>query len=119
MGLWHSNGEEDVHKASQLLSNSNVQVNYLDEHDMTPLMYAAKKSKAEMCRLLLQHRADFSSSEHEYGYTAFMFAGLSAHLKYSPQIFSGNYGDDIRCWGRDRPCQPCRTNGPLWVSMTV
>lgn len=44
---------------------------------MTPLMHAAYKGKADMCRLLLQHGADVNCNEHEHGYTALMFAGLS------------------------------------------
>lgn len=47
---------------------------------MTPLMHAAYKGKADMCRLLLQHGADVNCNEHEYGYTALMFAGLSGKL---------------------------------------
>ncbi|KAF3834471.1 hypothetical protein F7725_025675 [Dissostichus mawsoni] len=45
---------------------------------MTPLMHAAYKGKADMCRLLLQHGANVNCNQHEYGYTALMFAGLSA-----------------------------------------
>lgn len=44
---------------------------------MTPLMHAAYKGKADLCRLLLQHGADVNCNQHEYGYTALMFAGLS------------------------------------------
>lgn len=44
---------------------------------MTPLMHAAYKGKADMCKLLLQHGADVNCNEHEHGYTALMFAGLS------------------------------------------
>lgn len=40
-------------------------------------MHAAYKGKADMCRLLLQHGADVNCNQHEYGYTALMFAGLS------------------------------------------
>ena len=44
---------------------------------MTPLMHAAYKGKAHMCELLLRHGADVNCNQHEYGYTALMFAGLS------------------------------------------
>ena len=40
-------------------------------------MHAAYKGKADMCKLLLQHGADVNCNEHEHGYTALMFAGLS------------------------------------------
>ena len=50
---------------------------YLSQNGMTPLMHAAYKGKADMCRLLLQHGADVNCNEHEHGYTALMFAGLS------------------------------------------
>ncbi|XP_069504710.1 ankyrin repeat and MYND domain-containing protein 2 isoform X2 [Ambystoma mexicanum] len=44
---------------------------------MTPLMHAAYKGQADMCKLLLKHGADVNCNEHEHGYTALMFAGLS------------------------------------------
>lgn len=47
------------------------------KYGMTPLMHAAYKGKADMCRLLLQNGADVNCNQHEYGYTALMFAGLS------------------------------------------
>ncbi|XP_068616397.1 ankyrin repeat and MYND domain-containing protein 2a isoform X2 [Brachionichthys hirsutus] len=67
----------NVHEASRLLGCKDVRVNCLDENGMTPLMHAAYKGKAEMCRLLLQHGADVNCNQHEHGYTALMFAGLS------------------------------------------
>lgn len=50
------------------------------QYGMTPLMHAAYKGKADMCKLLLQHGADVNSNEHEHGYTALMFAGLSGRF---------------------------------------
>lgn len=50
---------------------------------MTPLMHAAYKGKADMCRLLLQHGADVNCNQHEYGYTALMFAGLSGTIMFT------------------------------------
>lgn len=44
---------------------------------MSPLMHASYKGKADMCKLLLQHGADVNCNQHEHGYTALMFAGLS------------------------------------------
>ncbi|TDH04457.1 hypothetical protein EPR50_G00152290 [Perca flavescens] len=67
----------DVQEAAQLLASKEVRVNCLDEYGMTPLMHAAYKGKADICRLLLQHGADVNCNQHEYGYTALMFAGLS------------------------------------------
>ncbi|KAI3360366.1 hypothetical protein L3Q82_002230 [Scortum barcoo] len=67
----------NVQEASRLLGCKDVRVNCLDEYGMTPLMHAAYKGKADMCRLLLQHGADVNCNEHEHGYTALMFAGLS------------------------------------------
>ncbi|CAL8290136.1 unnamed protein product [Merluccius merluccius] len=67
----------NVQEASRLLGCKDVRVNCLDENGMTPLMHAAYKGKADMCRLLLQHGADVNCNEHEHGYTALMFAGLS------------------------------------------
>lgn len=51
---------------------------------MTPLMHAAYKGKTDMCKLLLQHGADVNCNEHEHGYTALMFAGLSGELRGQP-----------------------------------
>uniref|UniRef100_A0A8C8FLF6 MYND-type domain-containing protein n=1 Tax=Oncorhynchus tshawytscha TaxID=74940 RepID=A0A8C8FLF6_ONCTS len=67
----------NVQEASRLLGCKDVRVNCLDENGMTPLMHAAYKGKADMCKLLLQHGADVNCNEHEHGYTALMFAGLS------------------------------------------
>lgn len=47
------------------------------QYGMTPLMHAAYKGRSDMCKLLLQHGADVNCNEHEHGYTALMFAGLS------------------------------------------
>lgn len=66
-----------VEEAGQLLGSKDVHVNCLDEHGMSPLMHAAYKGKADMCKLLLKHGADVNCNEHEHGYTALMFAGLS------------------------------------------
>lgn len=51
---------------------------------MTPLMHAAYKGKTDMCKLLLQHGADVNCNQHEHGYTALMFAGLSGRLMDQP-----------------------------------
>lgn len=53
------------------------------QNGMTPLMHAAYKGKADMCKLLLQHGADVNCNEHEHGYTALMFAGLSGRHIFS------------------------------------
>lgn len=47
-------------------------------------MHAAYKGKTDMCKLLLQHGADVNCNEHEHGYTALMFAGLSGMLTDQP-----------------------------------
>lgn len=51
---------------------------------MTPLMHAAYKGRTDVCRLLLQHGADVNCNQHEYGYTALMFAALSGESTSSP-----------------------------------
>lgn len=53
------------------------------QYGMTPLMHAAYKGKADMCKLLLQHGADVNCNEHEHGYTALMFAGLSGRSRHT------------------------------------
>ncbi|KAI1902427.1 hypothetical protein AGOR_G00044650 [Albula goreensis] len=67
----------NVQEASRLLDCKDVRVNCLDEYGMSPLMHAAYKGEADMCRLLLQHGANVNCDQHEHGYTALMFAGLS------------------------------------------
>lgn len=44
-------------------------------------MHATYKGKADMCKLLLQHGADVNCNQHEHGYTALMFAGLSGRYR--------------------------------------
>lgn len=64
---------------SFVLTNVKPDLSFLwsPQYGMTPLMHAAYKGKADMCKLLLQHGADVNCNEHEHGYTALMFAGLS------------------------------------------
>ncbi|XP_041102215.1 ankyrin repeat and MYND domain-containing protein 2-like [Polyodon spathula] len=69
----------NVQEASRVLGCKGVRVNCLDEHGMTPLMFAAYKGKEDMCKLLLQHGADVNCNEHDHGYTALMFAGFSGN----------------------------------------
>lgn len=76
------------------------------QHGMTPLMHAAYKGKVDMCRLLLRHGADVNCNEHEQGYTALMFAGLSGMLS-SFERTRGSYTVQAKvpaqpncsCWG--------------------
>lgn len=63
-----------------ILADVCVCVQSLQQYGMTPLMHAAYKGKTDMCKLLLQHGADVNCNEHEHGYTALMFAGLSGML---------------------------------------
>lgn len=50
------------------------------QYGMTLLVHAAYKGKADMCRLLLKNGANVNCNQHEYGYTAVTFAGLSGKL---------------------------------------
>ncbi|XP_068188421.1 ankyrin repeat and MYND domain-containing protein 2-like [Antennarius striatus] len=86
-------GDED--KAAQLLASEEVRVNCLDEYGMTPLMHAAYKGKAAMCRLLLQHGADVNWHQHEYGYTALMFAGLSGKTDITSMMLDAGAEIDL------------------------
>ncbi|XP_059205886.1 ankyrin repeat and MYND domain-containing protein 2-like [Centropristis striata] len=85
----------DVQEAAQLLASKEVRINCLDEHGMTPLMHAAYKGKADMCRLLLQHGADVNCNQHEYGYTALMFAGLSGKTDITTMILDAGAETDL------------------------
>ncbi|XP_060681409.1 ankyrin repeat and MYND domain-containing protein 2a isoform X1 [Hemiscyllium ocellatum] len=87
--------EGNVQEAGRLLGSKNVRVNCLDQHGMTPLMHAAYKGKAEMCKLLLQHGADVNCNEHEHGYTALMFAGLSGSKEITRMILEAGAEIDV------------------------
>nr|XP_033786852.1 ankyrin repeat and MYND domain-containing protein 2 isoform X2 [Geotrypetes seraphini] len=94
-------GTGNVQKAGLLLGSKNVRVNCLDEHGMTPLMHAAYKGKANLCRLLLQHGANVNCNEHEHGYTALMFAGLSGNKEITWMMLeAGADTDAINSVGR-------------------
>ncbi|KAF0047711.1 hypothetical protein F2P81_001344 [Scophthalmus maximus] len=64
-------------------------------YGMTPLMHAAYKGKADMCRLLLQHGADVNCNQHEYGYTALMFAGLSGKTDITSMMLDAGAETDL------------------------
>ncbi|XP_054620093.1 ankyrin repeat and MYND domain-containing protein 2-like isoform X1 [Dunckerocampus dactyliophorus] len=85
----------DVQEAAQLLAGEDVRVNCLDEDGMTPLMHAAYKGKAEMCRLLLQHGADVNCNQHQHGYTALMFAGLSGKTDITSMMLDAGAETDL------------------------
>ncbi|GAA6226696.1 ankyrin repeat and MYND domain-containing protein 2-like [Lates japonicus] len=85
----------DVQEAAQLLASKEVRVNCLDEYGMTPLMHAAYKGKADMCRLLLQNGADVNCNQHEYGYTALMFAGLSGKTDITSMMLDAGAETDL------------------------
>ncbi|XP_053468724.1 ankyrin repeat and MYND domain-containing protein 2-like isoform X2 [Ictalurus furcatus] len=85
----------DVQEAAQLLNSKEVRVNCLDENGMTPLMHAAYKGQADLCRLLLQHGADVNCNEHEYGYTALMFASLSGNAEITWMMLDAGAETDL------------------------
>ncbi|KAK7886208.1 hypothetical protein WMY93_025829 [Mugilogobius chulae] len=85
----------NVQEASRLLGCKDVRVNCLDEYGMTPLMHAAYKGKADMCKLLLQHGADVNCNQHEHGYTALMFAGLSGKTDITAMILDAGAETDV------------------------
>ncbi|XP_072109481.1 ankyrin repeat and MYND domain-containing protein 2a [Mobula birostris] len=87
--------EGNIQEAGRLLGSKNVRVNCLDQHGMTPLMHAAYKGKAEMCKLLLQHGADVNCNEHEHGYTALMFAGLSGNKEITRMMLEAGAEIDV------------------------
>ncbi|XP_043972213.1 ankyrin repeat and MYND domain-containing protein 2a [Gambusia affinis] len=85
----------NVQEASRLLGCKDVRVNCLDEYGMTPLMHAAYKGKADMCKLLLQHGADVNCNQHEHGYTALMFAGLSGKTDITWMMLDAGAETDV------------------------
>nr|XP_025034877.1 ankyrin repeat and MYND domain-containing protein 2 [Pelodiscus sinensis] len=85
----------NTEEAGRLLGSKNVRVNCLDEHGMTPLMHAVYKAKIDMCRLLLRHGADVNCNEHEHGYTALMFAGLSGSKEITWMMLEAGAETDV------------------------
>ncbi|XP_019734138.1 ankyrin repeat and MYND domain-containing protein 2, partial [Hippocampus comes] len=85
----------NVQEASRLLGCKDVRVNCLDEYGMTPLMHAAYKGKADMCKLLLRHGADVNCNHHEHGYTALMFAGLSGKTDITWMMLDAGAETDV------------------------
>ncbi|XP_060798831.1 ankyrin repeat and MYND domain-containing protein 2-like [Neoarius graeffei] len=85
----------DVQEAARILNSKDVRVNCLDENGMTPLMHAAYKGQADLCRLLLQHGADVNCNEHEYGYTALMFASLSGNAEITWMMLDAGAETDL------------------------
>ncbi|KAK3532441.1 hypothetical protein QTP86_018089, partial [Hemibagrus guttatus] len=65
------------------------------QNGMTPLMHAAYKGQADLCRLLLQHGADVNCNEHEYGYTALMFASLSGNAEITWMMLDAGAETDL------------------------
>ncbi|XP_041665506.1 ankyrin repeat and MYND domain-containing protein 2-like [Cheilinus undulatus] len=87
--------EGDVEEAAKLLAKTDIRINCLDENGMTPLMHAAYKGTAAMCRLLLQYGADVNCNQHEYGYTALMFAGLSGKTDITSMMLDAGAETDL------------------------
>ncbi|XP_049585646.1 ankyrin repeat and MYND domain-containing protein 2a [Syngnathus scovelli] len=85
----------NVQEASRLLGCKDVRVNCLDENGMTPLMHAAYKGKADMCKLLLRLGADVNCNHHEHGYTALMFAGLSGKTDITWMMLDAGAETDV------------------------
>ncbi|XP_071941264.1 ankyrin repeat and MYND domain-containing protein 2-like [Antedon mediterranea] len=69
----------NVNMVRTLLSESDVRIDCLDEHGMTPLQHSAFKGNTELLQLLLAHGADVNNNRHENAYTALMFAAISGH----------------------------------------
>ncbi|KAF5301942.1 hypothetical protein FQR65_LT08677 [Abscondita terminalis] len=57
------------------------EINILDENLMTPLQHAAYKGNKEMVQLFLDQGADVNLCQHQHGYTALHFAGLSGNAE--------------------------------------
>ncbi|XP_029975996.1 ankyrin repeat and MYND domain-containing protein 2-like [Salarias fasciatus] len=85
----------EVKEIAELLADRQVRINCLDEYGMTPLMHAAYKGKADVCRLLLQRGADVNCNQHEYGYTALMFAGLSGKADIASMMLDAGADTDL------------------------
>ncbi|XP_791789.3 ankyrin repeat and MYND domain-containing protein 2 [Strongylocentrotus purpuratus] len=71
----------DSELVRQLIGSSDVSVNCVDEHGMTPLQNAAFKGNLPLCELLLAHGADVNANHHENGYTTLMFGALSGNTE--------------------------------------
>ncbi|XP_013406731.1 ankyrin repeat and MYND domain-containing protein 2 [Lingula anatina] len=91
-----------VDEVKHLLNEPDVRVDCMDTHGMTPLQHAAYKGKKAVCELLLAHGANVNSHEHEYGYTALMFAALSGNTEVVKLMLdAGARTDYINSVGRN------------------
>lgn len=70
----------DVNLLKTLLVDQQ-EINILDENSMTPLQHAAYKGNKEMVQMFLDQGADVNLCQHQHGYTALHFAGLSGNAE--------------------------------------
>lgn len=64
-----------------LEENPKLDVNFLDDHKMSPIQHSAYKGMTEATRLLIDRGADVDRCEHEYDYTALHFGALSGNVE--------------------------------------
>lgn len=70
--------KSDIHLLKTLLVDKQ-DVNIFDDNSMTPLQHAAYKGNKDMVQMLLDQGADVNICQHQHGYTALHFAGLSGN----------------------------------------
>ncbi|KAJ3325068.1 hypothetical protein HDU76_013251 [Blyttiomyces sp. JEL0837] len=70
----------DIQKVAKYLSKSNINVNELDNAGYTPLHYAARQGKLEICKLLIQHGADVNIVTKGLNTTALYRACMGGHI---------------------------------------
>ncbi|UXI19166.1 GPCR-like protein family B [Sarcoptes scabiei] len=61
-------------------SASELNINCLDEHGMSPLQHACYKGNVEIASYLIERGADVNQNNHEHRYTSLMFAALGGHI---------------------------------------
>ncbi|KAJ8306824.1 hypothetical protein KUTeg_014908, partial [Tegillarca granosa] len=69
----------NIEEVRELLKETSVRIDALDDTGMTVLQQAAFRGKKDICELLLSHGADVNSNYHDNEYTALMFACLSGN----------------------------------------
>ena len=69
----------DLEEVKQILNESDVRINCMDENGMTGLEHSAYKGNYEMTKYLLERGAEPNHNKHIHGYTALMFAALGGY----------------------------------------
>jgi ankyrin repeat protein len=87
--------EGDAATVASLLEQDAELVNSTDDHDRTPLHYAAGSGSMEVAQLLLEHGADINAQSHG-GQTALTYAALRSKPRVAELLLAHGADTEIR-----------------------